>query len=450
MKKWTVLFIVHGLGDGLQEQSRVLTNLLGFGNWSLKYTNLLYLKSEIDHSNGKSITAVLNKVSSSRERRRGGPDVVVEEKFPQINIGNKHHLTDVFAYVTKNFPSEKLMLVVFDHGAGFGMFDATPDPDQPDVNAHINEIDEKLKRNEGKRLQRHIIPPVAAGYYNTKKQRGKERLGASKRKKAHTDMLTMEELSASIQAGFNRKVDVMIMVNCNMQMIETGYSLRENVDYLVGSESLFWVYGINYREVLWQLDNLYRLKPASIAALCIKSLRSRYERIDKLQNLNDVSFSAIDLKKMIPVYEKLDELAAILIEDIKNTRTKLKAINKARRAGVDLSQFNLTKAEKDGYEPLFFYDLLWFLKNIGDHDERVKEIDSLFKKAILNRHVGSDFKKNGNELVSGLSVYLPLTKEDFEMQYFDLFYKKKAKFRIDFADTKWGELLLTIKKQVEL
>jgi Clostripain family len=446
--KWTVLFIVHGLGDGLQEQSRVLTNLLGFGNWKLKYTNLLYLKSEIDHSNGKSITAVLNKVNSSRERRRGEPDVV-EKKFPQINIGNRHRLTEVFSYVKKNYPSEKLMLVVFDHGAGFGMFEPIPDPDQPNVFADINEIDEKLKRNEGKRLQRRFIPPVAAGFYKTKKQRGNGRLGASKRKKAHTDMLTMEELSASIKAGFNRKVDIMIMVNCNMQMIETGYSLRENVDYLVGSESMFWVYGINYREVLWQLDNLYRLKPSSIAALCIKTLESRYERIDKLEYLNDVSFSAIDLKKMLPVYKKLDELAAIIIEDIKNVRTKLKAITKARRAGVDLSQFNLTKAEKDGYEPLFFYDLLWFLKNIGDYDDRVAEIESLFKQAVLNKHIGSDFKKNGNELVSGLSVYLPLTKEDFDTQYFDLFYKKKAKFRIDFADTNWGEFLRTIKKQVE-
>lgn len=449
MKKWTVLFIVHGLGDGLQEQSRVLTNLLGFGNWKLKYTNLLYLKSEIDHSNGKTITAVLNKVNSSRERWSSRRDVVVEERFPQINIGNKQHLTQVFAYVKKNFPSQHLMLTVFDHGAGFGMFEPIPDPDNPHVFTDVDEIDESIKRNDGKRLRRHIVPPVAAGYYKTKKQRGKGRLGGTKRKKAHTDMLTMEELSAAIQAGFKRTVDVMIMVNCNMQMIETGYSLRDNVDYLVGSESMFWVYGINYREVLWRLDNLDRLRPESLAKLCIETLKSRYERIDKLENLNDVSFSVIDLKRMMPVYKKLDELAAILIDDIKKDKSKLRSLIRARRVGVDLSLFNLGK-EEEGGDPLFFYDLLWFLRNIGDHQDRVGEIETLFKQARLGKYIGSDFRKTGNELVSGLSVYLPLKKDDFEYQYFDLFYKKKAKFRVDFAGTNWGELLLTIKKQAEL
>lgn len=457
--KWTVLFIVHGLGDGLQEQSRVLTNVVGYGNWLLKYTNLLYLKSEIDHTGKtRSITTVLHKVNSLQERRRGKPDVERIRKFRNINIGNRYRLTGIFSHVKKEFPAEKLMLVVFDHGAGFGIFEPIPEKWNPVIYSHLNEVEDVLMDTPPRKLRRQFVPPVSSGFYPSGKykrhghQKGMPdagetgRLGTYRNPANKTDMLTMEELSGAIRKGFKRKVDIMVMVNCNMQMIETGYSLRRNVDYLVASESMFWVYGINYREVLFRIDRNGNIAPEKVAQLCIDTLKVRYERIGKEDNLSDVSFSAIDLQRMWPVYKKVNQLAGLLLKDGKNN---IKMISKARNAGVDLSQFNLTQEQKDAYEPLFFYDLLFFLKKLGGYEKEVTEIERLITAAMVNRYIGLDFKKRNKTLVNGLSVYFPLTKEDFEMQYFDLFYKENAKFKTDFAKTNWGKLLRAIKKQAE-
>lgn len=457
--KWTVLFIVHGLGDGLQEQSRVLTNVVGYGNWRLNHTNLLFLKSDMGvGSKKKLITSDLYKVNPLKAKRSGEPDITRLRRFKNINIGNKYRLSAVFSYVRQHFPSEKLMIVFFDHGAGFGIFEPIPEGRKFNFKGNMDEVDEALKDSKNHRTRNLIVPPkavertirdIAKGKSNLRPEdieNPVERLRFFRKKFSHTDMLTMEELSGAIRRGFRRKVDVMIMVNCNMQMIETGFSLRNDVHYLVGSETMFWIYGINYREILFRIDRILNIPTRYVADKCIETLPFRYERINKEKNLNEVGFAAVDLEKMKPVYQKLNSLAGKLTEGIKQN---FAMIRKARNAGIELSQYNLPKDQTDGYEPSFFYDLLFFLKNLKGHEKEVKEIEALLRKAIVNSYIGSDFKKGKKELVNGVSVFLPFKKDDFDMQYFNLFYKKGARFRIDFAGTAWGKFLYAIKKEAE-
>ncbi|MEQ1677150.1 MAG: clostripain-related cysteine peptidase, partial [Chitinophagaceae bacterium] len=351
--KWTILFIIHGLDDGLQEQSLVLINVIRYGNWSLKYTNLLYLKSEIDFSKkGKPVNAVLNKVSSLSDKRRGKPVTTREKVFPKINIGSKAKLEKVFEYVRKEYPAEKLMLLVFDHGAGFGIFEPIPTTEKRLSFSNLEDVDDVLYNSKQNQTYQRFIPKASSGFYPGFRHKKKFKLshGPSKgngdrggylklfrKTYAKTDMLTMEELSESIKKGFRRKVDVVVLINCNMQMIETGYSLKDNVDYLVASETLFWIYGINYREVLFRIDSHPSISPLKVATFCVDTMPFRYERIGKIKNLNDVSFCAIELKKMIPVYDKLDEFISLLLPDVED---HFKTIATARRKGVDLSQFS--------------------------------------------------------------------------------------------------------------
>ncbi len=455
--KWTILFIIHGLDDGLQEQSQVLINVIRYGNWSLKYTNLLYLKSETDFSKkGRPVNAVLNKVSSLSDKRRGKPVTTREKVFPKINIGSKAKLEKVFEYVRKEYPAEKLMLLVFDHGAGFGIFEAIPTTEKRLPFSNLEDVDDVLYNSKQNQTYQRFIPKASSGFYPGFRHRKKFKLshGPSRSSNdgllkffrktyAKTDMLTMEELSESIKRGFGRKVDVVVLINCNMQMIETGYSLKDNVDYLVASETLFWIYGINYRELLFRIDSHPSISPRKVATVCVETMPFRYERIGKLKSLNDVSFSAIELKTMIPVYDKLDEFVSSLLPDVKD---HFKTIATARQKGVDLSQFSFTKKQKEDLEPLFFYDLLHFLKSMGPGNELVKKIEYLIAKAIVAKFIGSDFGKGNKRIVNGISIYFPFLRNDFEMQYFDLFYERNAKFKVDFSNTNWGEFIKRVEK----
>lgn len=454
--KWTVLFIIHGLGDGLQEQSRVLTNVIGYGPWQLKHTNLLFLKSDTGYGRKREmITSDLFMVNPRSKKIKGGRDYIRCQQFKNINIGNGYRLTSIFSYVRQKFPSEKLMIVFFDHGAGFGLFESLPEKGRTDYTFTMDEVDEGLRHKKYHHTRRLFIPAKAVEKKSSPLTKGKkaaspdetdkvERLKFFRKKYSHTDMLTMEELSAALRKGFRRKVDVMVMVNCNMQMIETGYSLRNNVHYLVGSETMFWIYGINYREILFRIDRILQIPTRYVADKCIDTLPVRYQRINKEKSLNEVGFSAVDLEKMEPVYSKLNALAEKMAAEVKQNYAMLR---KARNAGIELSQYNLPKEQTEGYEPSFFYDLLFFLKSLKGYEKEVKEIEALLKAAIVNSYIGSDFKKSKKQLVNGLSVFLPFEEDDFDMSYFNLFYKNNAKFRVDFAKTAWGKFLYLVKKQ---
>ncbi len=443
--KWTVLFVIHGLGPGLEEQSGILTRAVGYGRWKLNQANFLYLKSEMNES---IITSTLYKANSLKERRSGEPDITRLRSFKNINIGNRYRLTRIFSYVRQHFPSDKLMIVFFDHGAGFGIFEAIPEKYYYDRTPGKEELVENLAGGIRKKPRTIFVPPASSfpRKRSSASSKDPEHLGAYRGKNSKTDMLTMEELSVAIKRGFRKKVDIMVLVNCNMQMIDTGYSLRKNVDYLVASETLFYIYGINYREVLFRIDAIRNINPEYIARQCIQTLSFRYERIKKEKKLSDVYFSAIHLPSMWPVYKELDKLAGKLLA---NLSSDMKMIRKARNAGIELSQYKFTKAKKDEYEPSLLYDLIFFLKSLGKYSTEVNKIESLINKAIIARQPGSEFKRRNGDMVNGLSVFLPLTFDDFEMQYYDLFYKQGAKFRVDFARTNWGKLLAAIKKQAE-
>lgn len=458
--KWTILFVIHGLDEGLQEQSRVLKNVISYGNWSLKYINLLYLKSEIVYEGRqKKYNAVLKRVSTADERRKGKQDVTVVKRFPNINIGSKDRMAEVFRYVGKNYPSQWLMLATFDHGAGFGVFDPIPKENRKAGYHTLAELEQDITDDDKQEIARSVTP---AFYYQYKTDKGKNNKNHSVlfegmegkegqlryygKKYAATDMLTMEELATCIRSGFGRKVDVMLLVNCNMQMVETTYTLRDTVNYLVASESLFWVYGINYREVIWQMDNVRSLTPAKVAFRCVKTMPDRYKRIFKLNHLNDVSFSALHVEKMTPLFQQLDELFGSWLQE---KGKYMKQLGKARKAGADLSQFNYTKEQREAYEPLFFYDLVHLLKCMAPRDERVKNIIRLFESACINRYIGSDFRKRGKSIVNGMSIYFPFEADDFGMKYFDLFYRESSEFMVQFAATNWGHLIREIKKQAE-
>ncbi|MEQ1675309.1 MAG: hypothetical protein ABL876_01330, partial [Chitinophagaceae bacterium] len=76
----------------------------------------------------------------------------------------------------------------------------------------------------------------------------------------------------------------------------------------------------------------------------------------------------------------------------------------------------------------------------------VKKINYLIKKAIVAKHFGDDFGKGNKSIVNGISIYFPFLKEDFEMQYFDLFYGRNAKFKVNFSNTNWGEFIKRVEK----
>jgi Clostripain family len=455
--KWTILFIVHGLGDELAEPSQVLTNLISHGNWRLQDVNLLLLKSSIKkRPGGKIIESTLYKVNSKWAIRNGKPKVVSQKSFPDINIGDQDKLTAVFSYVRQKFPSQKLMVGFFDHGSGFGIFEAVPGDAETAGDNSENGTGNSGEHLSGSafRKKKGIFIPAAL----SRRRRSSSKAATDKKEKsvlskklskarkdvAVTDMLTMEELSRAFRNGFKRKVDVLVMVNCNMQMIETGYTLRNDVEYLVASETLFWIYGINYREVLFMIDSHPNISPRKVAEFCITTLEFRYERIGLKKNLSDVFFTALHLGKMNPVYELLDEISDSLKKAIPKEYNKLK---KARNNGIELSQYKSPAEIKREYEASLFYDLIFFLKETGMQKAKISLLFRSLRAAIVDAYAGEEFVAGRKPLLNGVSVFLPFTKTDFGNTYYRLFYKSGSPFRTDFSGTKWGEFITALAEK---
>ena len=182
-------------------------------------------------------------------------------------------------------------------------------------------------------------------------------------------------------------------------MIETGYSLRKMAPhYLVGGNVLDIWYQL--REMLFRM-NQDTANTTRYVADRIILIRCRYgTSVSKRKKPERSGLCSRGSWKMEPVYRKLDELAVKLTAGIKaklcdDTQGEM-------QSGIIAIQF--TFEQTDGYEPSFFYDLLFFWKTWRDMRMKWKEIEALLKQAIVNSYIGIDFKKGKTTGEQGVCI----------------------------------------------
>src|SRR6266542_1097536 len=445
--KWTVLFIVHAVDDQSRYYSEQLFTKLLQANGYVKKdespeaknkppdVRVFILRNTYDYSDDTKTHAYLWEIKYQKDVpakvERVFPDGFQPSQKPHdpkkktfedmnLNFGDPKTLqrimNQVKDYVAKDDNGEKrnLMLFTWDHGCAFGIFD----PEEYD--------------NEKAR-------PIKSA--------------------PSTDMLMIKELRNAIEGSFEN-VQMLVMMNCWMQSIETNYELKGCVDVLVGPEtSIDWL-GYNYISIVEKLrEDSKNLVPVNelylngLAEFIIQQTKNMYS-INK--PLTDIKLDELILSTTRPgsplLYNKNDENSentihglikklAKLLESKVKSNINLLEIAEARGAVTELTQ------EFGGSgRPWCFVDILELAKKLRAQnlidDDFVNNLNNCFKQDTPERFFVSIYnekKKDGTitkDNFCGLSICFPNNKSFTESSFYKTFYSSKAKEpdgRISFA-----------------
>jgi hypothetical protein len=409
MRKWTVM--VYLAGDNNLDSAGVvdLKEMKRVGS-----TDDVAVAAQFDRTGNKGTT-------KRYFLRKGGTleaDVVAD--LGETNTGDPKVLRDFILWAAGAYPAEHYMTVIWNHGSGWD--------------------DEDLYR-AGRSLKRNIVrrgSTISATDFSSAVSlstaraitRGglKRALFSTSIEKALTtraiafddgardflDNIEMKQVFSSVAEKLGRKIDIIGMDACLMNMIEVHYQMKDTALFCVGSEQVEPGDGWPYDTVLAALAAKPAMPPGDLSAIIV-------DRYLKSYNASDgVTQSACDVGRAEVTAAAVDRLARVLTEGLSGAAAGMAVVEARSRVQsyyttdyVDLADLCLLLMQHPD------------MKELQAASQAV--IDALVKKGMV---VKSGYKGAEVKHSHGLSIYFPTKKVS------PLYAK------LDFAkQTKWGAFL---------
>lgn len=473
--KWTVLFLVHASDRNTGKYAHELFTILESTNCS-KEIKVLVLYGSLQSSDSKGYKIQVTLKEMSKNDSSNTQSLKEIKNWGVIDMGDDKKLGPIFFEIRNKYPSERLLLFTWDHGSGFGIFKTNPiepvahtkkssdvhkrglDPDDSlkpvdicnpnSVNSYtkrsfINEEDDY--RSEGGD-QLIVITNERVQEIHTRE------FGELKRdykEKVKTSMLTNDELRNTIKyddvrkkpCSDTKKVDLLIMMNCLMQMIETGYALHDAVEYLVAPETcIFWA-GYDYKKIINKLCSDPDIGTEAVARYSIDTIKSYYQTTTYKKSFDDLVISLVKPENSKEVKNKIDRIAGelcndlhVLKSDVKNTRNNCMDLSRKYVQGV----------------PYHYIDFVHFLFCLSKKVSRLKKSMDELKKIIAGYviHIfkGGNYDALSKEeigLVNGFTIYFPPTSRDAHNDYYyEWFYLENPHQTLFAKECRWQWFLM--------
>jgi hypothetical protein len=471
MKGWTVLFFIYVEDeDTSQYATELLQELLRINHSD--QLNLLLFESIFDFKNKKGTSCKLFNIQSS-------PDTIKRRKvelasFDHMNPGDTTLLRVTLQHLKDHhLMRERFLLFTWDHGAGFGIFNNDPRPKEVEFTAAVKsmsfaakasaKVKEKLKQDPSLIKRKKVLQVVTNNRSalmkfkhldkSLKKAKGVKSLAAAAADaEPQVDMLTATEINNSlVQAGV--KADLMIMMNCWTQMLETGSELSATVDILVAPETVYYFEGYDYFVILNSIVRNPAISAETLATVTVDSIESFFdEDPDWAQCTERIVVSAVR-----PPFA--DELIAAIdtffTPFLKFKGTKYSSLRKCRQQCLDLSKNYFYKdGEIDNTYLQYFIDLLNFAAVLTKAKlapmASYKRLEDAYRKYVIHLYRGIEFREKnattGSFKGNGFSIFHPdRLMPDFDGQlYYGYFYKNHF---LKLSRSTWGKYLAAYREQ---
>jgi len=289
------------------------------------------------------------------------------ETLSETNTGDPQILYDFVKWAADNYPADRYALILWNHGSGWW----------EDAKSRAAGPAGKKQRRS---LFSHTFPQAHRSICYDDTSGG--------------DALDNRELRvvlAGICSILGRKIDLLGMDACLMNMVEVAYQLRDSVQVIVGSEIEEPFDGWPYAEILTRLAARSRQDAATLARWIVKSYLLSYQGKGET-----VTQSALGLARINDMVTKIDALSGSLLAAL---ATDTKAIASAWK--------NSPRFYDDNY-----VDLLCFAKHLrrSPDPDLLAAAETLIAalkpgkdRAILSQgKIGSEVRGTG-----GLSIYFP-------------------------------------------
>lgn len=440
--KWTVFFIVKSVDDSTNDLICMLKELreIKFDN-NLSIVLCLHILAKNKHNvqNTESISEIENvqnippisntKVNSgdeatilfySFEEEPDEKDVYFNQlKFikedKNFDITNPRDLSSFFTESIKSeFAADRYMIFTWDHGASYGIFTdlVKSDKEKSENQASVTQslihqvVDFKQRSIPNIGIKSKAIKPLKniPGNFLAKTPSNN---GATSAEVSSQSMkpvlLTMEELAEAIKKSFGEnKIDIVVMMNCYMQLFDAGYALRDRVKYLVAPETYIYFSGYNYKSIFSLLSRKPLMSTKKIASKIVSSFQ--YKGFDDIAAGNSAKAStalfATDLSCYSSMAGLIDELGQKLVEKLSNRKNELIM---ARCSIIPIDS---------GSPAIDFFNLLYNLrKTLGKHWARklVFELRLTRHRLVVKSHIGDNYiPLAGRKFPSGITVFFPI------------------------------------------
>jgi len=307
--------------------------------------------------------AFVDEAETVRYHIKGG-EIFKEENLGETNTGDPKVLQNFIEASAKEYPSEKLIVVIWSHGMG------------------VDDMDIYNGKRDRYFVPEEEIEEIAISYDDSAQ-----------------DFLDNIELQKALEVDV--KIDVLGFDACLMGMFEIAYQLRNNAEVMVSSQHLEPASGWDYPRVLEELK--LESSSSQMGEALVKFYADYYER----HTSEETTQSAIDLSIIEETAQQLDAFAQLLLENVKSK-------NELKYALLSSQLFNKNE----------YVDLTDFVHKSKER-LTIEGLDVVAKKLLVslelliisNRTSGYSMRE-----AHGISVYFPSQKRPFK-ETFEMYEK---------------------------
>ncbi|MFH0783927.1 MAG: clostripain-related cysteine peptidase [Pseudomonadota bacterium] len=410
-KKWTVM--VYLAGDN---------NLDGPGIVDLKE-----MKS-VGSTEAVNIIAQFDREGNKGESRRyflrkgGTLDADAVANLGETNTGDPKVLQEFIAWGMGEYPAERYMVVIWNHGAGWddtNVYRMVRDGLKMDVSRKAGIVAKAAGESQGVVANRHIrritARPLSRALFGASIEMAlKTRaIAFDDQARDFIDNQELKKVLAAAKKKLKRKIDILGMDACLMNMAEVAYQVKGSVAFTVGSQEVEPGDGWPYDKILAQLVKKPDMQPRELARLIVDDYLASYKAGD------GVTQSALDLEKVDTIAGACDGLAKVLIENLPD---------KEVRAALLAARNQVQSFENPDYVDLV--DLAQLIRQ-----QITKAAIALACTGVIDAVSGgfvakSGFKGSTMAHAQGVSIYFPV--KGISPLYAKLDFAKK---------TAWDELI---------
>ena len=288
----------------------------------------------------------------------------------ELEMSDYKTLVDFAKWTIDNYPSDHYLLVLWDHGKGFERSPLT--------------ISRDIAWDDNPSPTSSMSIP------------------------------SLGEALSEIKGYLGKKIDIIGMDACLMNMIEVAYQIKDYADYMVGSESLEPSNGWPYDKILKDLEDNTTMDAETLAKTIVE---------DYINNYRDSGFdyptqTATNLSKLDNLSFYVNKLANSLIDRIDNSTIKETLTNTIFDSvqRFDDSNDNLINTD-DNYVDL--YHLAQLIHNNDNMTQDIKDAADEVLKSFNSCVVASEHINLTN--AHGLSIWFPNENNYYNIKsYYEL------------------------------
>ena len=284
-----------------------------------------------------------------------------------VDMGNPTTLQTFINWCQTNEPADHYLLVIWDHGSGWD-----PASDSTSV-----------RRTTKNRTTPAPIRERAISFDDL-----------------HNSCIRDIDLPTALTT--KAPIDIVATDACLMSMLEVGYEIRHQANFLIGSEDETPAEGYNYTDIVTKLVNSYQTITPSVYAAYLAQDAFTYWTVQLGYNTETVT-SSIDLSQMDAAASALGALSNALIANVKNNPAQYATAEK------QVARFSPDSIlSPTGYPP--FADLYDYAAqlNANVQNSTVQNAAIGVENAVTAAVNSNSYTTDGTyPRAHGISIYLP-------------------------------------------